>query len=82
MVRAALEWLENEIWLSPIRVWEAVMLAERGRLLLKKPAAEWVDDMMMALPRREVPLTHEIAIASCQSRSRVSESPISTSLQQ
>ena len=28
------------------------------------PAAEWVREMMRASPRREAPLTHEIAVAS------------------
>ena len=30
------------------------------------PAAEWVEQMVQALPRREAPLTHEIALVSRQ----------------
>jgi len=65
-VQAALADADNEIWLSPISVWEALMLVERGRLVVTMPAAEWVERMVQALPRREAPFTHEIAIASRQ----------------
>ncbi len=65
-VRRALRSAENELWLSPISVWEAVILVERGRLKVKRPVAEWVEQMVQALPRREAPLTHEIAVASRQ----------------
>ena len=63
-VRRALQSPENELWLSPISVWEALILVERGRLTVKRPVTEWVEEMVQALPRREAPLTHEIAVAS------------------
>lgn len=65
-VRAALQSPDNELWLSPISVWEAVLLAERGRLIVDGSALDWVEKMVRALPRREAALTHEIAIASRQ----------------
>ena len=65
-VRKALQAQENELWLSPISVWEALVLVERGRLTVTRPAAEWVEQMVQALPRREAPLTHEIALVSRQ----------------
>ena len=65
-VQAALADADNEIWLSPISVWEALTLVQRGRLAVTMPAAEWVERMVQALPRREAPFTHEIAIASRQ----------------
>ena len=65
-VRAALESPDNELWLSPISVWEAMILAERGRLAVNAPPAEWVQEMVTAMPRREAPLTHDIAVASRQ----------------
>lgn len=65
-VRAALQSPDNEIWLSPVSVWEACILAERGRLSLEAGAttSAWIQQMIAAIPRREAPLTHEIAIAS------------------
>ena len=65
-VRGALESPENELWLSPISVWEAMVLAERGRLAINAAPAEWVQEMVRAIPRREAPLTHDIAVASRQ----------------
>ncbi len=65
-VQRALLSPDNELWLSPISVWEALVLVERGRLQVAGPAAEWVEQMVQALPRREAPLTHDIAIASRQ----------------
>ncbi len=63
-VRAALASSANELWLSPISVWEAHLLAERGRVLVDSAPAEWVARMVQALPRREAALTHDIAVAS------------------
>ena len=65
-VRAALASGENELWLSPISVWEALLLAERGRIRVDTAPAEWVERMVRALPRREAALTHDIAVASRQ----------------
>lgn len=63
-VRTALSSADNEIWLSPVSVWEALMLAERGRVSVPAPVGDWIRDMVSAVPRREAPLTHEVAIAS------------------
>ena len=63
-VRAALASSENELWLSPISVWEAHLLAECGRVRVDSAPAEWVTRMVRALPRREAALTHDIAVAS------------------
>ncbi len=63
-VREALQSGDNELWLSPISVWEAMLLVERGRLQVNTSAADWVEMMVRALPRREAPITHEIAVAS------------------
>ena len=63
-VRAALPSRENELWLSPISVWEALLLAEHGRVRVDTAPTEWVERMVRALPRREAALTHDIAVAS------------------
>lgn len=65
-VRAALASSENELWLSPISIWEALLLAERGRIRVDTTPTEWVERMVQALPRREAALTHDIAVASRQ----------------
>lgn len=52
----------NELWLSPISVWEALVLHRKGRITLMDPVDKWVSGATANL--REAPLTHEIAIAS------------------
>ena len=63
-VRSALASGENELWLSPVSVWEAHLLAERGRIKIDTTPAVWVERMVQALPRREAALTTDIAVAS------------------
>ena len=48
---------ENELWLSPISVWEALLLMQKGRIRMGDPF-DWVK--RAAEPLREAPLTHEI----------------------
>jgi PIN domain nuclease of toxin-antitoxin system len=47
----------NELWLSPVSVWEALVLMQKGRIRVKDPFA-WVDRAAEQL--REAPLTREI----------------------
>jgi PIN domain nuclease of toxin-antitoxin system len=47
----------NELWLSPISVWEALALMQKGRIRVENPFA-WVE--RAAEQVREAPLTHEI----------------------
>jgi PIN domain nuclease of toxin-antitoxin system len=60
-VRTELESPDNEIWLSPISVWEFLILVEKGRLIPGMPARLWIAQAMTRLPTREAPLTHDIA---------------------
>jgi PIN domain nuclease of toxin-antitoxin system len=61
-VAAALKSSDNELWLSPISLWELIVLAGRGRILLPMGAAEWVKEALAVKPLREAPLTNEVAI--------------------
>jgi PIN domain nuclease of toxin-antitoxin system len=54
----------NELWLSPVSVWEALMLAERRRVVLLPDAEQWVRATLERLPFREAPLNAEVAMAS------------------
>ncbi len=60
-VRAALESDENELWLSPISTWEALLLMERGRISVEVERQAFVSRMLKAGPFREAPLTHAVA---------------------
>jgi PIN domain nuclease of toxin-antitoxin system len=53
-----------EKWLSPISVWETLILARRGRLDLRPDPESWVRSQLQRAPVRQIPLDHEIAIHS------------------
>lgn len=63
-VTRALRSEHNELWLSPISVWEFLVLAERGRVITHDDPAVWLDHALERAPMREAPLTHDIAIES------------------
>lgn len=64
--RVALELLSqnNELWLSPVSTWEALMLVAKGRIEVEKDPAGWL--LQATAKMRECPLTHEIALAAHQ----------------
>ncbi len=61
VVGQALEDAENELWLSPISIWETLVLARKGRLELNEPVEPWIESALRRMPHREAPLTHEVA---------------------
>jgi PIN domain nuclease of toxin-antitoxin system len=52
----------NEIWLSPISTWEALLLHTKGKIHLSVGLAEWL--AVSTAGMREAPLTHEIALVA------------------
>jgi len=54
----------NELWLSPISIWETVILAEKRRISLQPNTSEWINLSLQKLETREAVLNHEIAILS------------------
>ena len=63
-VRALLASPAETLRLSPISVWEAMMLAERGRIALEPDPRRWLDRALATAPITEAPLTFEVAMAS------------------
>lgn len=61
---AALAAGANEKWLSPISVWETLLLAERGRIALDPNGGEWVRRQLSSTPIRQAPLDHEVMLVS------------------
>ncbi len=55
---------ENDLWLSPVSVWEALLLIERGRVEVDADASDWIRDALSATPVKEASLNHEVAIRS------------------
>lgn len=67
-VARALEDTSNELWLSPVSAWEAVLLCERGRVVVDDEPVRWVREALGAFPVREAPLTREEALVSREIR--------------
>jgi PIN domain nuclease of toxin-antitoxin system len=63
-VAAALDAEGTRRWLSPLSVWEALLLIERGRLRVDLDAEAWVREALAAAPVEEAPVTTEVALAS------------------
>lgn len=62
--RATLSAAETTLHLSSISLWEALLLAERGRLALEPDAPGWLRIAMAESPVSELPLTLEVVLAS------------------
>lgn len=56
---AALQDAANELWLSPVSTWEALILHDKKRVFLAADANAWIS--RNTAPFREAALTHEIA---------------------
>ncbi len=55
---------DARLWLSPLSVWEASLLIERGRLRVDVPAEKWIRQALEQAPFEEAPVTREVALAS------------------
>ena len=56
--------LENpagELWLSPISIWEILMLSRKRRIALAVEVDTWISQAIRSLPLKEAPVTHEVA---------------------
>ena len=54
----------NQLWLSPVSLWEFYALVEKGRVLLQEGDSErWLDAAFQKAPLQEAPLTHAIVRA-------------------
>lgn len=54
----------SELYLSPISVWEALVLARKGRLELDPNPAAWVRTALRKSTTRLAPFTHDVALRS------------------
>lgn len=67
-VSRELENPENEIWLSPISVWELLTLARKGRVVLNDEPESWVREALSKVSLKEAWLTHEVVMQSMSLR--------------
>ncbi len=54
----------NELWFSPISVWEILLLAEKGRISLGSDIEKSVREIFRKIPLKEATLNQEVAIQS------------------
>ena len=63
-VARALDSDRNELWLSPVSIWELSNLTAKGRVSLDSALVPWVRESLVAMRLQEAPLTHDIALAA------------------
>lgn len=63
-VRRALVDSTNELWLSPISIWELQLLADAGRVDLagSHSVSQWLDRALSSAPMRDAALDREIVL--------------------
>jgi len=61
-VASALNDSENELWISPISVWELLTLTRKGRVELSEDPVLWARRTLELLQLHEAPLTTEVAL--------------------
>jgi PIN domain nuclease of toxin-antitoxin system len=65
-LQSAIANLNTELWLSPISIWETLILAEKGRISLQPDPVTWVNLALKTLETREAQMNYSIAILSRQ----------------
>ena len=55
---------EAQRWLSPITVWEVLLLYEKGRIRFREPPHTWMRDKLVQMGFRTAPLNNEVALTS------------------
>lgn len=54
----------NTLTLSPVSVWEALVLAEKGRVILDPDPWSWIRTALTVRPMRPAPMTFDVAFGS------------------
>lgn len=60
-VAAALADGDNELFLSPISIWEALLLAQKKRLRVPIALDDWIDEMLRRLDAKQAELSFAVA---------------------
>jgi PIN domain nuclease of toxin-antitoxin system len=63
-VTRALEDSRNELWISPVSIWEILNLSGKGRLKLKGGPTGWISEALARVSYGEATLTNEVALAT------------------
>ena len=61
-IRAELANPRNALWLSPLSIWEVLVLSDQKRIILDEPAERWVVHALDNSPLQEASLTNEVVL--------------------
>ena len=64
LARSELAAPANTLALSPVSVWEALVLADKGRVVLHPDPWSWIRTALTVRPMNETPVTFEVAFGS------------------
>jgi len=56
---------KNELWLSPVSIWEAMFLHRKKKLIVPEGFSTWLTRALTVAPFSEAPLTFDVAQAFC-----------------
>lgn len=57
----ALKNTANNLWLSPISIWEFLVLVEKGRIVLESEPKAWLKKVFEEVPFKEAPVNFQVA---------------------
>jgi len=60
-VAKELDDVQNQLWLSPVSIWETLLLHRKGRLKIAEGFSSWVTRALTTMPLTEAPVTFEVA---------------------
>jgi PIN domain nuclease of toxin-antitoxin system len=60
-VQRELQRASNELYLSPVSIWEAHHMVRRKRLRVRQGFPQWLDEVMAQVSLREAPFTFAVA---------------------
>jgi PIN domain nuclease of toxin-antitoxin system len=60
-VATALESKDTELWLSPVSIWEVIILRQKRKIGLSGDIETWLDEALKKRPFRQAPLNFEVA---------------------
>jgi PIN domain nuclease of toxin-antitoxin system len=65
-IRRELERTSNEVYLSPVSIWEAHHLERRKRIRVPKSFSQWLEDVLKKVPLKDAPFTFAVAAAAAR----------------
>lgn len=74
--RRVLDRPEVDLYLSPLSVWETMVLARKGRIQLDRSPEEWIREALGRSPAIMAETTHEIAIEAERLQGLATKDPV------